>query len=76
MIDAQDMLEELRAKAILDQFRGQAAADRETICRSLIALGRLGLEQEAIAEIDINPMIIDPEGRVKAVDALVVLRTL
>jgi acetate---CoA ligase (ADP-forming) subunit beta len=76
MIDAQEMLEELRAKAILDQFRGQAAADRETICRSLIALGRLGLEQEAIAEIDINPMIIDPEGRVKAVDALVVLRTL
>jgi acetate---CoA ligase (ADP-forming) subunit beta len=76
MIDAQEMLDELRAKAILDQFRGQAAADREMICRSLIALGRLGVEQEAIAEIDINPMIIDPEGRVKAVDALVVLKDL
>jgi acetate---CoA ligase (ADP-forming) subunit beta len=76
MIDAQEMLDELRAKAILDPFRGQAAADREMICRSLIALGRLGVEQEAIAEIDINPMIIDPEGRVKAVDALVVLKDL
>ncbi|MFH0787515.1 MAG: acetate--CoA ligase family protein [Pseudomonadota bacterium] len=74
IVDAQEMLEELRAKAILDRFRGQAAADRETICRSLMALGRIGLENEAIAEIDINPLIIDPEGRVKAVDALVVLR--
>lgn len=74
MIDAQEMLQELRAKAILDQFRGQAAADRETICRSLIALGRLGLENEAIAEIDINPLIIAPDGQVKAVDALVILQ--
>jgi acetate---CoA ligase (ADP-forming) subunit beta len=76
MMDAQEMLQELRAKAILDPFRGQAAADRETICRSLIALGRLGLENEAIAEIDINPLIIAPDGQVKAVDALVVLRSL
>ncbi|MBA4392842.1 MAG: carboxylate--amine ligase [Desulfobacca sp.] len=76
IIDAQEMLQELRAKAVLDQFRGQAAADRETICRSLIALGRLGLENEAIAEIDINPLIIAPDGQVKAVDALVVLRSL
>jgi succinyl-CoA synthetase beta subunit len=75
MMDAQEMLQELRAKAILDQFRGQAAADREMICRSLITLGRLGLENEAIAEIDINPMIISSDGHVKAVDALVILKT-
>ena len=74
MIDAQEMMQELRAKAILDPFRGQAAADREVIGRSLMALGQIGLENEAVAEIDINPMIIDPAGRVKAVDALVVLQ--
>jgi acetate---CoA ligase (ADP-forming) subunit beta len=73
-IDAQEMMGELRAKAILEPFRGQAAADRETISRALIALGRIGLENEAVAEIDINPMIIDPQGRVMAVDALVVLQ--
>ena len=74
MIDAQEMMQELRAKAILDPFRGQAAADREAIGRSLMALGQIGLENEAVAEIDVNPMIIDPAGRVKAVDALVVLQ--
>ena len=73
MIDAQEMLLELRARAVLDPFRGQAAADREMICRSLIALGRLGLENQLVAEVDINPMIIAPDGQVKAVDALVIL---
>ena len=73
-IDAQEMMKEIKAKAILDRFRGQEAADRETIARSLIALGRIGLENEAIAEIDINPMMIDPNGQAVAVDALVVLK--
>jgi succinyl-CoA synthetase beta subunit len=73
-MDAREMMEDLKAKAILDPFRGQAAADREVISCSLIALGQIGLENEAVAEIDINPMIIDPKGRIVAVDALVVLR--
>lgn len=74
MIDAREMMQDLKAKAILDPFRGQAAADREAIGRSLIALGQIGLENEAVAEIDVNPMIIDPAGRVVAVDALVIFR--
>lgn len=74
MMDAREMMQELKAKAILDPFRGQAAADQEAIGRSLIALGQIGLDNEAVAEIDINPMIIDPAGRVVAVDALVVLK--
>ncbi|UCF92977.1 MAG: acetate--CoA ligase family protein [Desulfobacterales bacterium] len=72
-IEAREMTLELRSKAILERFRGQAAADRDAICRSLVALGRIGLENEAIAEIDINPMIISPQGQVVVVDALIVL---
>jgi acetate---CoA ligase (ADP-forming) subunit beta len=72
-IEALDMMAELRSHAIFDNFRGQAPADREAICRSLIALGQIGLDHAAIAEIDINPMIIDADGRSVAVDALVVL---
>ena len=72
-VDAREMMEQIKAKALLDAFRGQAPADREAISRSLLALGRIGLENEAVAEIDINPMIINPQGRVVAVDALVVL---
>jgi succinyl-CoA synthetase beta subunit len=72
-IEALDMMAELRSRAIFDAFRGQAPADREAICRYLMALGKIGLEHAGIAEIDINPLIIDPGGRSVAVDALVVL---
>ena len=74
-VEARDMMSEIKAKALLEEFRGQAAADVDTISRSLVALGKIGLEHEAVAEIDINPMIIDAKGRVVAVDALVVLKS-
>ena len=32
------------SRAMLDKFRGQGPADIETICRSLVALGAIGLE--------------------------------
>ncbi|MFO7840407.1 MAG: acetate--CoA ligase family protein [Desulfosalsimonadaceae bacterium] len=72
--EARDMTEELRAYKIFQPFRGEAAAEMDTLCRSLTAVGRLGAEQPAISEIDINPLIITPEGGVKAVDALIVLK--
>jgi succinyl-CoA synthetase beta subunit len=74
MIEAKDMAEELRFKAILGAFRGQKPADMDILCRTLIAVGKIGLELETVSELDINPMIITPEGRVVAVDVLVVLR--
>ena len=58
---------------MLKPFRGQSAADVDTVCESLVALGRIGLENEQVAEIDINPLIVDSGGRVVAADALVVL---
>ena len=73
MIEAQDMTEELRFKKILGAFRGQKPVDRQTLCRTLISVGQIGLEREAVSELDVNPLIITPAGRVVAVDALVVL---
>lgn len=73
-IEAKDMTEELRFKGILGAFRGQKPVDMEVLCRTLTAVGQVGLELEAVSELDINPMIITPEGRLVAVDALVVLR--
>lgn len=71
--EAADMAAELRTCAILKEFRGDAAVDRDTLCACLTALGKIGMEHDAVAEIDINPMIILPDGRIKAADALVVL---
>jgi succinyl-CoA synthetase beta subunit len=73
MIEAKDMTEELRFKTILGTLRGQKPVDMEVLCRTLTAVGQVGLELEAVSELDINPMIITPEGRLVAVDALVVL---
>jgi succinyl-CoA synthetase beta subunit len=74
MVEAKDMTEQLRFKKILGSFRGQKPVDTDILCRSLIAVGQIGLELETVSELDINPMIITPEGRLVAVDALVVLR--
>ncbi len=73
-IEAKDMTEELRFKAILGAFRRQKPIDMDMLCRTLIAVGQIGLELDTVSELDINPMIITPEGRVVAVDALVLLR--
>jgi succinyl-CoA synthetase beta subunit len=74
MIEAKDMTEELRFKTILGAFRGQKPVDMDILCRTLMVVGQIGLELETVSELDINPMIITPEGRLVAVDALVVLR--
>ena len=70
--DAQAMLCEIRAQALLGAFRGEAPAERETLVRTLRALSRIATEHPEIAEIDINPLIVSPDGTVCAVDALVI----
>jgi len=71
-VEAEDMVNELKSRAMLNEFRGERPADINTICRCLMALGKIGQDHSDISEIDINPLKIAPDGRVKAVDALVV----
>ena len=42
--EALEMMAELRATAILDAFRGQAPADRDTLAATLAAVGRMALK--------------------------------
>ena len=72
-LEVLDMLEQLRCRPMLAAFRGQSPADLEALCAAVIGLGRLGLEHDAVVEVDVNPLIITAQGRVKAVDGLVVL---
>ena len=72
-IEAGEMALELRSAALLGEFRGQKPADLEALCSVLMGVGRLGLELEEVAEVDVNPLIVDASGRIAAVDALVVL---
>jgi len=70
--DAFEMMDEIKAHKILDAIRGMDAVDREILSEMLINVGRIGMENDTIKEIDINPVIISG-SRPVAVDALVVL---
>jgi succinyl-CoA synthetase beta subunit len=71
--EAADMLDQLRSQKIFQAFRSQRPTDRDALCRILVAVGRIGDENPSIREIDINPLIISPDGLPVAADALMVL---
>jgi acetyl-CoA synthetase (ADP-forming) len=66
------MILEIKAHKILEAIRGMQPVDKDMLADILIAIGRLGIDNEAVKEIDINPVII-AAGKPVAVDALVVL---
>lgn len=72
--DAEEMLEEISARDMLDEFRGSPAVDRDQLVKALVGLGDLAMQYPDIAEIDINPVIV-AGNRPVAVDALVVLNS-
>jgi len=72
--DALEMMGEIKAHKILDAIRGMDAVDREILSEMLINVGKIGMENDTIKEIDINPVIISG-SRPIAVDALIVLES-
>ncbi len=70
--DATEMIHEIKSHKLLGPFRGMLPVNLDSLEQILINLGRLGLENERIQEIDINPLIIREDLPV-AVDALIVL---
>ena len=67
------MLDELRSSKLLGPFRGEKPADRGQLVRTLVGLSRLAQELTDVTEVDVNPLLIDADGRVAAVDALVIV---
>ena len=70
--DANDIMSDIKGKKILDAFRGKPEVDRGILADILKAVGQIGLDNEQIKEIDINPLKL-VDGKPVAVDALVVL---
>ena len=65
-------VEDIKGNKILYAIRGMEAADKDMLVDILINVGKIGLENEAVKEIDINPVILSG-SRPVAVDALIVL---
>jgi succinyl-CoA synthetase beta subunit len=74
--DALDLLAELKGAALLDGVRGAPPADKRALAELMAALSRFAADHaEAIEEIDLNPVIVHPEGHgLTVVDALIVTR--
>ena len=73
--EALQMMEDIKAKDILGPVRRKEPADKQTLAKALVGLGNIGMEQDDVAEIDVNPLIIAGDGSPVAVDALVVLKS-
>jgi acyl-CoA synthetase (NDP forming) len=68
------MLSEIRAHALLDGVRGQPAVDKAAITDTLLRVGQLVLDFPEIVELDINPLIVYPQGQgAVAIDMRLVL---
>jgi acetate---CoA ligase (ADP-forming) len=74
--EAREMIRRIRGYRILTAFRGRPATDLEALAQVLCQVGQFACEwQERIAELEINPLFVLPEGSGVVVgDALAALR--
>ena len=70
--DVSEMIEETRVSRLLRGYRGSPPADVAALERLLLALGALAEAAPRIAEIDLNPVIVHPNGEgISLIDARV-----
>jgi acetyltransferase len=73
-LDAENMLNEIRASALLDGVRGKPQVDKEAIVDTLLRIGQLVQDFPEILELDINPLTVFPKDRgAMAIDMRLVL---
>jgi acetyl coenzyme A synthetase (ADP forming)-like protein len=70
--DVSEMIEETRVSRLLRGYRGSPPADVAALERLLLALGALAEAAPRIAEVDLNPVIVHPNGEgISLIDARV-----
>ena len=67
-IDIDEMIDETRMGKILRGVRGERSADIKKIKNTIKAVAQMMLENESITECDLNPLIIDEDNKLFAVD--------
>jgi acetyltransferase len=70
---ARSMLSSLRTQGLLEEFRGEGAVNADEVVKCLVGLSQVAMDRTDIVSVDINPLIVKPDGHVVAVDALVEL---
>lgn len=70
--DAEEMLDELRLKKLLEGFRGEKGINLKLLKSILVKVSKISEKNNKIKEMDINPLIINSKD-CKVVDARIVL---
>ena len=70
--DAEEMLEEIKGKAVLNGYRGQEPASKKALVDVLLKVSELVAGTPSIKELDLNPVFAYKDSAV-AVDARIVL---
>jgi len=71
-VDAMEMLDEIKAKKILDGARGMPPSDKKTLADILVKTSRMLEECPEIKELDMNPILAYPDGA-RIVDGRVIM---
>ncbi|MGI5939083.1 MAG: acetate--CoA ligase family protein [Thermoleophilia bacterium] len=71
-LDAAELPGLIKAKRLLEAFRGYPPVDQTALSTILQTVSRMAIEHPEISEIDMNPLLIDGDQPVAA-DALVIL---
>jgi acetyltransferase len=73
--DAEEMIDEVRAAKLLAGLRGAPPADRSALVDALLRVGWLAHSCPDLSELDINPLLVLPDGKgAVAVDARFLIR--
>jgi acyl-CoA synthetase (NDP forming) len=70
--DAAELPNLIRAKRLLGPFRGYPPVDQAALASIIQAIGRMAVDHPEIAEIDVNPVLIQGDKPIAA-DALIIL---
>jgi acetyltransferase len=62
-LEAEEMLEEIRSKALLNGVRGAPPVDKAAIVDTLLRIGQLVQDFPEILELDINPLTVFTKGQ-------------
>ncbi|MEW5953655.1 MAG: acetate--CoA ligase family protein [Bacillota bacterium] len=71
--DAREMIEEVKGYRLLQGMRGAPAGDIDAIVEVILRVSQMAMNLPALAELDINPLMVYPRGIIAA-DAVIILK--
>ncbi|MCE8035733.1 CoA-binding protein [Billgrantia tianxiuensis] len=70
--DARSMVEQIKARKVLEGARGEPAVDKESLVELLLTVSRIADAYPELSELDLNPVIVNADGYA-VVDARVIV---